>query len=602
MPNTVEIILLGKDELSGITDKAAKSLSGIGDIAKGAFSVGLGAATAGLGALAAGFGIAVNEAIDAQAGIAQLDSVLKSTNNAVGLSKDQLLNLAGGLSEVTRFSDDTVLAGENMLLTFTNIGKDVFPQATKTLLDMSQAMGSDPKQAAIQLGKALNDPVAGISALSRVGVTFTEDQKKVIEKLVETGQTAKAQEIILGELNREFGGSAEAAGKTFAGQLDIAKNSLLNMAEGIGTVLLPIGTELLNNFFTPALPIIQSFATAITQAITDAIAMFKNGESAIDIFSTMIGDLFGPSIAEKFNPLLDTVARVEKVFATSWPMIQTYANDAIQFIKEQVAIFAPFIQETIGNTLNTILDFWSKHGSEVMAVVNFLFRVLTATIGGALAVISGIISGAVTLITGIWSAFSELLKGNWREAWNIILVTLATIGQTILNTITTVLKSALDITGTKLEDFRKTWETIINQVWTLIKIGMQNVYNTVSGWIESFKNVGLDIMRGLSDGLNAGIGWVVDAAKSAVQGAIDAAKHALGIKSPSKVFMNIGLNTMSGFAEGISGNTYLPVTAMNNASKAITQTTNNNYNLTVNSNARSEDVTTSFGIMKALYA
>ena len=62
-----------------------------------------------------------------------------------------------------------------MLLTFTNIGKDVFPKATETMLDMATAMNSGMtpsaeqlKGVSIQLGKALNDPVEGISALSRV--------------------------------------------------------------------------------------------------------------------------------------------------------------------------------------------------------------------------------------------------------------------------------------------------------------------------------------------------------------------------------------------------------------------------------------------------
>lgn len=99
-----------------------------------------------------------------------------------------------------------------MLLTFTNIGKDVFPDATSTMLDMATAMngGLTPsaeqlKGTSIQLGKALNDPISGISALSKVGVTFTEQQKKQIEAMVQAGDAAGAQKLILAELGREFG-------------------------------------------------------------------------------------------------------------------------------------------------------------------------------------------------------------------------------------------------------------------------------------------------------------------------------------------------------------------------------------------------------------
>ena len=113
---------------------------------------------------------------------------------------------------MTTYSDDAVQAGQNMLLTFTNIGKETFPEATKTLLDMATAMNGGATASAeqlssqaIQLGKALNDPVQGLSALSRVGVTFTEEQKNVIKTMAETGNVAGAQKLIIAELNREFG-------------------------------------------------------------------------------------------------------------------------------------------------------------------------------------------------------------------------------------------------------------------------------------------------------------------------------------------------------------------------------------------------------------
>ena len=64
------------------------------------------------------------------------------------------------------------------MLTFTGVGKDVFPQAIQTVLDMSQALGQDLKSSTVQLGKALNSPIDGITALSRVGVSFTDAQKK----------------------------------------------------------------------------------------------------------------------------------------------------------------------------------------------------------------------------------------------------------------------------------------------------------------------------------------------------------------------------------------------------------------------------------------
>lgn len=174
-------------------------------------------------AAAVGIGSQVALGIQSLSELAQVENqtqaVLKSTGGASGVSAQHIRTQAEELENLSTVDDKVIQAGENMLLTFKNIrneagkGNDIYDQATKTLLDMATAMGQDPKQAAIQLGKALNDPVKGITALTRVGVTFTEKQQDEIKALVKSGDTMKAQKIILRELNSEFGGSAAAFGK-----------------------------------------------------------------------------------------------------------------------------------------------------------------------------------------------------------------------------------------------------------------------------------------------------------------------------------------------------------------------------------------------------
>lgn len=189
----------------------------------------------------------VDAANESERGVAQLNAVLKSTGGIAGVTKEQALGLAGSLQKVTTITDEAILGGENMLLTFTNIGKDVFPQATQTLLDMATAMNNgvtpsaeELSAKAITLGKALNDPTQGLAALSRVGVKFTEEQKKQIETLQKSGNIMAAQKIILGELGREFGGSAQAAAQTFSGKIENLSNRLGEIGEDIGREIIPM--------------------------------------------------------------------------------------------------------------------------------------------------------------------------------------------------------------------------------------------------------------------------------------------------------------------------------------------------------------------------
>jgi flagellar motor switch/type III secretory pathway protein FliN len=217
-------------------------------------------------AILAGAGFAVKAAGDQARADAQLEAVIKSTGGAAGMTAEEVKKMAGALQNVTDYSDETIQSGQNMLLTFTNIHKDVFPRATKAMLDMSTAMGTDLKGTAIQLGKALNDPIQGIQALSRVGVQFTQAQKDVIKTLVETGRGMEAQKMILQELEKEFGGSAEAVSTPMM-QL---KNQINEVQEALGAALLPTVRELTN----AVLPHVKALAAWMTenQALVGLIA------------------------------------------------------------------------------------------------------------------------------------------------------------------------------------------------------------------------------------------------------------------------------------------------------------------------------------------
>lgn len=228
----------------------------------------------------------IHQSMDSQEAMAQTEAVLKSTHDASGMTAQSVADLATQFSHLTLFSDDTIQSAENMLLTFTNIGKDVFPQATKTVLDMSQALGQDTKSSAIQLGKALNDPITGITALQRVGVTFTDSQKNLIKSLVDSGNVAGAQKIILQELQREFGNSAEAAGKTFPGQLQILSQSFDDIKQKIGDAVLPILQNLTGFVQSNVVPAFDHFADWFT----------KNGVPALQSFGgwlKTVKDYFG---------------------------------------------------------------------------------------------------------------------------------------------------------------------------------------------------------------------------------------------------------------------------------------------------------------------
>ena len=183
------------------------------------------------------FASTIQSAKESQDALANLNATIASTGGVAGVSSEQAQALASSLESVTKFSDETIINGEAMLLTFTQIGSDIFPQATEAMLNLAQKFGS-VDAASVQLGKALNDPITGVTALRRVGVMLTDQQEEAIKKFMEEGDIMSAQKIILGELQTEFGGLAQAMGQTASGQAAIAMNQLDNFKELIGGPLL----------------------------------------------------------------------------------------------------------------------------------------------------------------------------------------------------------------------------------------------------------------------------------------------------------------------------------------------------------------------------
>jgi len=137
-----------------------------------------------------------------------------------------LKNYANEMQNLTTYSNDTIIVAESILNTFTKIGTETFPEALEAGMNMSALFGQDLKQSMVQLGTALNDPIAGVGRLRRIGISFTEEQKKSIQTFMDQNDVMSAQRVILDELNAELGGVARAMGETFAGRTAQMKNAV----------------------------------------------------------------------------------------------------------------------------------------------------------------------------------------------------------------------------------------------------------------------------------------------------------------------------------------------------------------------------------------
>jgi vacuolar-type H+-ATPase subunit E/Vma4 len=209
----------------------------------------LGANFALAGAAIAGIGIAISKNVESLARIetinAQTVQTITSMGNAANISAGEVEALAGRLETLTAVEAESIQEGANLLLTFGNIkdelgeGNDIFSQTTEIMVDMGVALRKGPVETATMLGKALNDPIQGLTALRRVGVSFTEQQIEQVKALQSSGDLMGAQKLILQELQNQYGGSGAAYAKTFTGQLELMGHELGTIGEEATMAVMP---------------------------------------------------------------------------------------------------------------------------------------------------------------------------------------------------------------------------------------------------------------------------------------------------------------------------------------------------------------------------
>ena len=258
-----------------------------------------------------GFAAASLKAFDEQQkAIAQVEAGLKSTENAAGFTSKELQKMAADLQKTSLFGDEQILGDSTaQLLTFTNIAGEQFAKTQEIALDLATRLKGDLKGASIMLGKALNDPVANLSALSRAGIQFSEDQKSVVKSLVESGDIAQAQNIILEELERQYGGAAEAARKAGLGGVEGLKNQFMDLTEQIGQRLLPVVTK----FAQFLVGLLEKF-DKLDEGTKDNIVTFGLIVAAIGPILILVGKLsVGLAAASKAFAALNLIMKANPI-------------------------------------------------------------------------------------------------------------------------------------------------------------------------------------------------------------------------------------------------------------------------------------------------
>lgn len=229
----------GRD-INGLAGRISSAFSGVGSVVA-KVAAGISAAVGAISGFAATkiFGEAIAEADAYAEEMKRIEGVIAATGGAAGLTAAQVDEMA----RASEASSSEFRLAAAQLLTFKSVSADVFGTTMGLAVDLAETGFGSVESAAVMMGKALENPAVGLSALGEAGVSFTEAQKELIKSLVSAGDLAQAQGIILDAVAGQVGGVAEAMGGTLSDATDAVSKRFGELKIQLGAAVTPVLAE-----------------------------------------------------------------------------------------------------------------------------------------------------------------------------------------------------------------------------------------------------------------------------------------------------------------------------------------------------------------------
>ena len=455
--------------------KATAEMKQVGDKAKGMGAGFKGVAGAVAGGLAigavVGFGkAAIGAAEESEKATAGLQNVFKQMGDSTGTAATEAMKYADELSALTAIEDETIIAAQTQLATFGAVSDEtartsgIFDRATAAAADLAAAGFGSMDSNAVALGKALNDPIKGIGALAKSGVTFTDAEKEMIAGMQEAGDMTGAQKVVLEALEKQVGGTA-AATVTSSEKMGKATGDL---TESVGSMLLPA--------FEALAPVLQTVAGFLEDNMTwilPLVGAILGIVAAIKVWSIVQGIL---NTVLALNPIMLVVLAVVALIAVVVLVIKNW-DKVVKFLKAA----------------------WAAIQRAAVTVFGAIGRFFTQIWGAVRDTIVGVWNRIKNTVTGIWNGIRDVAKtvfGAIGDFFGSIIDRYVRAFQRIWD----FLKRFVDYIGTVGDAIAGMWEVVSSALGT-----------AWSGVVDVFKSVVNTFIRGINtiiSGINSAVGII----------------------------------------------------------------------------------------------
>jgi hypothetical protein len=452
------------------------------------------------------FGKSTVEAAGAAAHANKLvTATFKDAGDTTGEFAKHAIELADSLGRQIGVSPNVIKGAEGILATFHSVSSaagvqsGVFDRATKAAADLAAAGYGDMSTNAKALGKALEDPTKGLTALTKSGVNFTQAQKDQIKNMQKSGDMLGAQKIILGEVESQVKGTAAATAGSGA-KMSVAFEE---MKVKIGTSLLPAVSKVKEMFgglfdfvganaswLVPLIAAFTGFAVAIfviakaVQMFTLALQGVKLAISGVKIAWALLNSSF---LASPIGLIILAVIAFVAVLVILYLKVD-WVRAAIDTAFAAVVAAAQWVWAGIVATFNAIVAFLGRWGNLILWVIlgpwMVVFKLVLAAINGGWSGIIGQLNAWLGILGGVFGRVVGIVAAPFAAAWNWVYANFIRPLISGFSAIPGEIGSAIaGVYGAIIAPFQRAWGFIQSAILGPLRSawnGVANVINSVS--------------------------------------------------------------------------------------------------------------------------
>ncbi|HGO2723724.1 TPA: hypothetical protein ACRSEG_001286 [Staphylococcus aureus] len=309
-----------------------------------------------------------------------------------------------------------------------------------------------------------------------------------------------------------------------------------------------------------------------------------NAWNAIKTFMVNVWNVLKAVASVVWNAILTAittaVSNLYNFIMIVWNQIVAYLqglwNGIIAIATTVWNLLVTIITIVFTTIMTIVMTIWTAIWTFLQTLWNTIVSVATTVWNAITTAISTALQAAWSFISNIWNTIWSFLSGILTTIWNKVVSIFTQVVSTISDKmsqawnfiVTKGMQWVSTITSTLINFVNRVVQGFVNVV-NKVSQGMTNAVNKIKSFIGDFVSAGADMIRGLIRGIGQMAGQLVDAAKNVAKKALDAAKSALGIHSPSREFMDVGMYSMLGFVKGIDNHSSKVIRNVSNVADKV---------------------------------